>query len=75
MEETPNYEGVGATLSFTVDPAIVDVSVVPTVPFEKTYNGGAQKAGASSGKGYTATDAEHTDAATYTVTYKLISGN
>ncbi len=71
VEGNANYEGLTETFTFTVKPAIVDISVVPVVRFETTYTGATQKAGASSGTGYTAVDVERTDAATYTVTYKL----
>ncbi len=70
-----NYSGLTEELTFSVTPAIVDVSVVPTVPFGTTYSGVLQTAGAVAGDGYTVTDEGGIAADTYTVVYALESAN
>ncbi len=75
IEETANYKALTETLSFTINPAIVDVSVLPTTPFGATYNGETQTAGAVAGTGYTVTDLGGKNAGTYEVIYKLASAN
>ena len=76
VEGTDNYDGLAAVeIKFTVTQIIVQTSVVPTTPFRTTYDGKPHKAGATAGVGYTVVDAEHTDAGTYKVTYKLDGSN